>query len=193
MQAGRSPTLEEVAEAAMVSRATAYRYFPGVEALLTEAALDVAMPEADSFFVVQTGELIDENVGDNDADDGPLFCTSTPVSVSDPVKVEYLEIGFGCDFSFDPVNSATGPLTVEYEVCDAHTLANPDFPAPIYGADDREPGDLARRCSVETIAPSPWILWAPATPSRCDRGPSRSKGWRRPRTRSWWRSAIAGP
>ena len=50
MQAGKSPTLEEVAEEAMVSRATAYRYFPGVEALMTEAALDVAMPEADSFF-----------------------------------------------------------------------------------------------------------------------------------------------
>jgi len=50
MKAGRSPTLEEVAEEAMVSRATAYRYFPGVEALLTEAALDVAMPDGESFF-----------------------------------------------------------------------------------------------------------------------------------------------
>jgi AcrR family transcriptional regulator len=50
MREGRSPTLEEVAEAATVSRATAYRYFPGVEALLTEAALDVAMPEAGTFF-----------------------------------------------------------------------------------------------------------------------------------------------
>jgi len=50
MQQGRSPTLEEVAEEAMVSRATAYRYFPGVETLLTEAALDIAMPEAESFF-----------------------------------------------------------------------------------------------------------------------------------------------
>jgi AcrR family transcriptional regulator len=50
MQAGRSPSLEEVAEAAMVSRATAYRYFPGVEALLGEAARHVAMPGAESFF-----------------------------------------------------------------------------------------------------------------------------------------------
>ncbi len=50
MQAGRSPTLEEVAAEAMVSRATAYRYFPGVEALLTEAALDVAMPDGETFF-----------------------------------------------------------------------------------------------------------------------------------------------
>lgn len=50
MEAGRSPSLEEVAEAAMVSRATAYRYFPGVEALLTEAALDLAMPDGERFF-----------------------------------------------------------------------------------------------------------------------------------------------
>jgi AcrR family transcriptional regulator len=50
MEDGRTPTLEEVAEAAMVSRATAYRYFPGVEALLTEAALDLAMPDGESFF-----------------------------------------------------------------------------------------------------------------------------------------------
>ena len=50
MAAGRSPSLEEVAEAAMVSRATAYRYFPGVEALLTEAALDLAMPDGERFF-----------------------------------------------------------------------------------------------------------------------------------------------
>ncbi|HWT12889.1 MAG TPA: helix-turn-helix domain-containing protein [Allosphingosinicella sp.] len=44
MQSGRKPTLDEVAEEALVSRATAYRYFPGVEPLLIEAALDIAMP-----------------------------------------------------------------------------------------------------------------------------------------------------
>ena len=44
------PTLEEVAEEALVSRATAYRYFPGVEPLLVEAALDIAMPEAETLF-----------------------------------------------------------------------------------------------------------------------------------------------
>ncbi|QNP40520.1 TetR/AcrR family transcriptional regulator [Lysobacter solisilvae (ex Woo and Kim 2020)] len=47
---GRKPSLEEIAEAAMVSRATAYRYFPRVDALLLEAALDVAVPEADALF-----------------------------------------------------------------------------------------------------------------------------------------------
>jgi AcrR family transcriptional regulator len=47
---GRKPSLEEVAEEAMVSRATAYRYFANVEALLVEASLDIATPEADALF-----------------------------------------------------------------------------------------------------------------------------------------------
>jgi len=45
---GRKPSLEEIAEEAMVSRATAYRYFPRVDALLVEAALDVAIPDAEA-------------------------------------------------------------------------------------------------------------------------------------------------
>lgn len=47
---GRTPTLEEVAEAALVSRATAYRYFQSVEDLLLEASLDVAVPEPADLF-----------------------------------------------------------------------------------------------------------------------------------------------
>lgn len=43
---GRRPSLEEVAEAALVSRATAYRYFPSIEALLLEASVHVAAPDA---------------------------------------------------------------------------------------------------------------------------------------------------
>jgi len=46
MKRGLKPDLEAIAEEAMVSRATAYRYFPGVESLLLEAALDLAAPEA---------------------------------------------------------------------------------------------------------------------------------------------------
>jgi AcrR family transcriptional regulator len=45
-----SPTLEEVAEEALISRATVYRYFPSVEALLNEAGLDVAFPLAETLF-----------------------------------------------------------------------------------------------------------------------------------------------
>jgi len=50
MKQGRKPSLEEIAEEAIVSRATAYRYFPSVEALHREAALDVAVPSAETLF-----------------------------------------------------------------------------------------------------------------------------------------------
>lgn len=50
MKNGHKPSLEEIAEAARVSRATAYRYFPNVEALLAEAPLESAAPDLDALF-----------------------------------------------------------------------------------------------------------------------------------------------
>jgi AcrR family transcriptional regulator len=50
MKQGRRPSLDEVAEAALVSRATAYRYFPSMDALLAEASLDVVTPDAAALF-----------------------------------------------------------------------------------------------------------------------------------------------
>jgi AcrR family transcriptional regulator len=50
MKQGRTPSLEEIAAEALVSRATAYRYFPSVEALLLEAVLDVAIPAPGDLF-----------------------------------------------------------------------------------------------------------------------------------------------
>lgn len=50
MKNGHKPSLEEVAAAARVSRATAYRYFPNVEALLIEAPLDSAAPDIEALF-----------------------------------------------------------------------------------------------------------------------------------------------
>jgi AcrR family transcriptional regulator len=50
MKQGRRPSLDEVAEAALVSRATAYRYFPNTDALLAEASLDVVTPDAATLF-----------------------------------------------------------------------------------------------------------------------------------------------
>jgi AcrR family transcriptional regulator len=50
LKSGRRPSLEEIAAEAQVSRATAYRYFPNVEALLVEAPLDVAVPEPRDLF-----------------------------------------------------------------------------------------------------------------------------------------------
>lgn len=50
LKQGRKPTLEQVAEEAMVSRATAYRYFPNMDALLVEAPLDGVTPDPDELF-----------------------------------------------------------------------------------------------------------------------------------------------
>jgi AcrR family transcriptional regulator len=50
MKDGREFTLEDVAADAMVSRATAYRYFSSVEALLVEAPLDGVTPSPAELF-----------------------------------------------------------------------------------------------------------------------------------------------
>jgi AcrR family transcriptional regulator len=50
LKGGRKPSLEEVADEAQVSRATAYRYFPSAEALLVEAPLDLAVPGPQDLF-----------------------------------------------------------------------------------------------------------------------------------------------
>ena len=48
LREGRQPTVGEVADKAMISRATAYRYFPGRERLLIEAVLSHESVPADS-------------------------------------------------------------------------------------------------------------------------------------------------
>ncbi len=50
MKQGRTFTLEEVAEEAQVSRATAYRYFSSIDALLVESPIDGAVPDPDDLF-----------------------------------------------------------------------------------------------------------------------------------------------
>jgi AcrR family transcriptional regulator len=50
LKAGRPPDMEAVAKEAMVSRATAYRHFPSLEALLVEAPLEGATPDAAQLF-----------------------------------------------------------------------------------------------------------------------------------------------
>src|SRR5437660_8081992 len=47
---GKTPSIAAVADAAMVSRATAYRYFPNPEVLLAEVPLDMAVPTVGSLF-----------------------------------------------------------------------------------------------------------------------------------------------
>ena len=50
LKGGRTPDMDAVAGEAMVSRATAYRYFPSIEALLVEAPLDGAIPDPRAIF-----------------------------------------------------------------------------------------------------------------------------------------------
>lgn len=47
---GEKPSLDDIAAEAQVSRATAYRYFPGLEALLSEAVVDRLVPEPGELF-----------------------------------------------------------------------------------------------------------------------------------------------
>jgi AcrR family transcriptional regulator len=59
MKQGRQPSIEEIAEEALVSRATVYRYFPSVEDLLLEAGLDLAAPSAEALFGAdRSGDLV---------------------------------------------------------------------------------------------------------------------------------------
>ena len=62
MKNGHKPSLEEVAEAARVSRATAYRYFPNIEALLVEAPLDTAAPDWEALFAGDASSDPEERV-----------------------------------------------------------------------------------------------------------------------------------
>jgi len=50
MRTGEKPSLEAIAEEALVSRATAYRYFANLDDLLVEAALHMSMPEPGTVF-----------------------------------------------------------------------------------------------------------------------------------------------
>jgi AcrR family transcriptional regulator len=50
LERGDRPSLDDVAEEAGVSRATAYRYFPGLDALLSEAAVDALVPDPEALF-----------------------------------------------------------------------------------------------------------------------------------------------
>jgi len=53
---GRKPTMEEVAKEALVSRATAYRYFKNIDALLVEAPLDAAVGRPEDMFANDRSE-----------------------------------------------------------------------------------------------------------------------------------------
>jgi AcrR family transcriptional regulator len=67
LERGERPGLEEVAAEADVSRATAYRYFPGLDALLSEAAVDALVPEPEALFAESTPDDVAERLALVDA------------------------------------------------------------------------------------------------------------------------------
>jgi AcrR family transcriptional regulator len=60
VEAGRTPSVTEVADAADISRRTAYRYFPNADQLITEALLEGARGDVE--------REIDAGAGDDDID-----------------------------------------------------------------------------------------------------------------------------
>ena len=59
MEEGQTPTVAEVAKMAMVSRATAYLYFPTQESLLTEAPFQLGTPTPEELFGDDDSKLPD--------------------------------------------------------------------------------------------------------------------------------------
>jgi len=75
---GRKPTMDEVAEAALVSRATAYRYFPSVESLLVEAPLDGATPDPEMLFATESSSEPEERLDRAEAALHQMICQNEP-------------------------------------------------------------------------------------------------------------------
>ena len=50
IKSGKKPNMDEIADEALVSRATAYRYFPSLDALVIEAPLDGNVPDPKDLF-----------------------------------------------------------------------------------------------------------------------------------------------
>jgi len=59
---GRKPNMDEVAAEALVSRATAYRHFPNIEALLAEAPVDEAVGDPAAAFLADPSGDIEERI-----------------------------------------------------------------------------------------------------------------------------------
>ena len=68
--AGRTPTTTEVADAAGVSRRTAYRYFPTQEQLLVEASLERLRPEVEAAIAAVQAVPAISTRGDDERDVG---------------------------------------------------------------------------------------------------------------------------
>lgn len=67
MKQGRKPTMEEIAEEALISRATAYRYFRNIDALLAEVPIDVAVGDPEAIFGTDATDDPEERIDQAEA------------------------------------------------------------------------------------------------------------------------------
>ncbi|MEO6988949.1 MAG: Ig-like domain-containing protein, partial [Aquihabitans sp.] len=126
-------------------------------------------------FPDDTIDGLDLAANDVEPDGEALTCATTPVNVSDPAKVASLSISSDCLLDLDAVDGAEGFIDITYQACDDHVLSTPAHPAPLYGADDRNPGDVAPRCStaVATVALQKlFVIGVPDTKPVIEPGPT---------------------
>lgn len=67
LKQGRKPTLDEVAREALVSRATAYRHFGNIDALLVEAPIDIATGDPAELFAKNTSTDPEKRIDEAEA------------------------------------------------------------------------------------------------------------------------------
>lgn len=130
--------------------------------------LDVVGNEApgvndDEATIAHDEQLVDLDLGANDASDDGLVCTVGVPVVSAPGLVSSVSIDAACRLDLDPVEGTEGVVEVTYEACDAHVLADPAHPEAPYGTDGRSPGELAPRCAegvatVTVLGPIPPVV-----------------------------------
>ena len=86
---GDRPTLDAVAEAALVSRATAYRYFPSVDALLADAFFDQVLGEAVAAPAPETRDPVERVLQAETAVNDVMFANEVAVYVMTKLYAEY--------------------------------------------------------------------------------------------------------
>jgi AcrR family transcriptional regulator len=62
MKRGSKPSMDEVAEEALVSRATAYRHFTSIDSLLVEVPVDESVGDPGAFFRDDSSEDVEERI-----------------------------------------------------------------------------------------------------------------------------------
>jgi AcrR family transcriptional regulator len=67
MKQGRKPSMDEVAEEALVSRATVYRYFRNIDALLAEVPIEAAVGDPEAIFGVDATDDPEDRIDQAEA------------------------------------------------------------------------------------------------------------------------------